>query len=118
MLYVNCVQCGRPVMTFNTCSYCHTLDQSQRPKSNWPSTSPSRPISRGGLAGLVGLMAAGFAYWKSADETAAIAVGVMAWLFARTSIGHTLVKLALLVIGLGMAWLVWSFFGGLSKTFR
>lgn len=114
MYYVICKGCGRPVMAFNMCSYCMTVDRSEVRKPDFQST----PMSPSSLALLAGLFAAGVAYWKTADEATAAIVGVIVWLFARTSIGQTLVKVALALVGMGLAWVVWSFFNELSKTYR
>lgn len=118
MYYVNCANCGQPVMAFNVCPYCHTLDKSQAPKLDHFGPSHTRPLSPGGLSLLAGLLAAGVAYWKTADEATAAVAGVVVGLFARTSIGQALVKVALVVAGLGLAWVVWTFFSELSKTYR
>lgn len=118
MYYVNCARCGRLVMSFNVCPACQTLDQSQAYKPNPSAPSGSRPLSPGGLALLAGLAAAGLAYWKTADQASAAIAGVLTGLFARTALGQVLVKLVLAVVGLGMIWLVWRFFDGLSKTYR
>lgn len=117
MYSVSCKGCGRPVMVFNRCSICLTLDRSEVPKPDFQST-PAAHMSPGGLALLAGIVAAGVAYWKTADKAAAALAGVVVWLFARTSIGQTLVKVALALAGLGLAWVVWTFFNELSKTYR
>lgn len=120
MQYVNCAQCGRPVMSFNVCAYCQTLDRSLEAKPG-PFTGTrtrAEPMSPGGLALLAGLVAAGVAYWKTADQASAAVAGVVTGLLARTAIGQIIVKLALAAIGLGMIWLVWQFFSQLSKTYR
>lgn len=117
MYYVSCKGCGRPVMAFNMCSNCLTVDRSEVQKPDFQST-PTAPVSPGSLALLAGLLAAGVAYWKIADEATAAVAGVVVWLFARTSIGQTLVKVALAVTALGLAWVVWTFFNELSKTYR
>lgn len=114
MYYVSCKCCGRPVMAFNMCSNCMTVDRSEVPKPDFQST----PMSPSSLALLAGLLAAGGAYWKTAEEATAAIAGVVVWLFSRTSIGQTLVKVALAVAGLGLAWVVWTFFNELSKTYR
>ncbi len=116
MYYVDCKGCGRPVMVYNQCVHCLTQDRSEVRK---PRTDPaSTPMSPGSLALIAGVLVAAGIYLQTANEFTAAAGGVCGWLFARTSIGQALVKVMLAVVGLGLAWVVWTFFNELSKTYR
>lgn len=111
-----CKGCYRAyVYPGGVCSYCHTYCSNKGPDWIRPRSGEERASDfMSALPFFVG--AAAFLYvWSSLDNLLyGVISAVIAWRFAESKLGQTLLRFLVFFVGLGIAW----FFFELSKTYR